>query len=269
MTCRFVLGVFVGFLAAAHSGTYAQDRSGSDDAAAAAKKLEGNWKLVRAEAGGQAQLAGLRKEGLFIEEGKIFWTEDGRERGGQKGDLEIDPSTKPKSFVVEITRGSLIGQKLLAIYEINGKKLNICWSEPDAKKQPTRFVTKTSTGAGARLETYELVDDDDSTASEGTTSKNGSGKVDVAAETKKLEGNWKLTSARNTRGTSGPAPAKTGYSSRRARSSGPTMDRNAAARKATSPSTPRPARSRLKSRLRAAARSARSCWASMRSKATN
>jgi uncharacterized protein (TIGR03067 family) len=193
MTGRFVLGVFVGFLAAAHSGTYAQDRGGSDDAAAAAKKLEGNWKLVRAEAGGQAQLAGLRKEGLFIEEGKIFWTEDGRERGGQKGDLEIDPSTKPKSFVVEITRGSLIGQKLLAIYEINGKKLNICWSEPDAKKQPTRFVTKTSTGAGARLETYELVDDDDSTASEGTTSKNGSGKVDVAAETKKLEGNWKLT----------------------------------------------------------------------------
>lgn len=94
MTRRIVLGVFVGFLAAAHSGAYAQDKNGSDDAAAEAKKLEGNWKLVRAEAGGQAQLAGLRKEGVFIEDGKIFWTEDGRE-GRPEGRRHHRPQHEP------------------------------------------------------------------------------------------------------------------------------------------------------------------------------
>jgi uncharacterized protein (TIGR03067 family) len=99
------------------------------------------------------------KNGLFIEDGKIFWTQDGREAGGQKGDLTIDPSTSPKSIDVEITRGSLIGKTVLGIYELKGKKLTICWGDPGGEKRPTKFVTKTALGAGIILETYQKLED--------------------------------------------------------------------------------------------------------------
>ncbi len=134
------------------------------------------------------------RDGLFIEDGKIFWTHDGKERGGQKGDVTIDPSTSPKSIEVEVTRGGNIGKKLLGIYEIKGNKLTICWSEPGGEKRPKKFVTKTAIGAGETLETYQFADEEKSTASENRTgSRNSAGRVDAAAETKTLEGNWKLT----------------------------------------------------------------------------
>lgn len=81
------------------------------------------------------------------------------ERGGQKGDVTIDPSTSPMSIEVEVTRGSSIGKKLLGIYELKGKKLTICWSDPGGQKRPKKFVTKMSIGAGSTLESYQKVDD--------------------------------------------------------------------------------------------------------------
>ncbi len=125
----------------------AQYKSSKDDSTAEMAKLEGNWKLIRSESNGNLHPVGARKAGLFIEDGKIFWTTDGKERGGQKGELTIDPSTSPKSIEVEVTRGGNIGKKLLGIYEIKGNKLTICWSEPDGEKRPRKFVTKKSVGA--------------------------------------------------------------------------------------------------------------------------
>jgi uncharacterized protein (TIGR03067 family) len=194
MTRRLALAVLVSLLTAI--GAKADDskkKDGKDDLAAEMKKLEGNWKLTRSEFKGNLQATGFRKEGLFFEDGKIFWTEDGKAIG-QKGDLTIDPSTSPKSIDVEITRGSFIGKKLLGIYEIKGDKLTICWSEPDGEKRPTKFITKTAVGAGATLKTYQALDSEkaasDNKASE---SKKTGGKSDTAEAAKKLEGNWKLT----------------------------------------------------------------------------
>ena len=135
----------------------AQNQDDKVDAAAAMGKLEGNWKLVRSESNGNLG-AGLEhtKIGLFIEDGKIFWTQDGRERGGQKGDLTIDPSTSPKSIEVEITRGSNIGKKLLGIYEIKGNKLTICWGEPGGEKRPKKFITKKAVAPASRSKPTSL-----------------------------------------------------------------------------------------------------------------
>ena len=139
------------------------------------------------------------KDGIFIEDGKIFWTHNGREAGQQKGELTIDPSTSPKSIEVEVTRGSSIGKKLLGIYEIKGNKLTICWSEPGGAKRPTKFVTKMAVGAGAMLETYQSQEETKRPQSKrmrgGTAASRGNRtrRSDAAAETKVLEGNWKLT----------------------------------------------------------------------------
>jgi uncharacterized protein (TIGR03067 family) len=131
-----------------------------EGAKAAMKQLEGNWKLLRQEYKGNLVPGVDRtKEGLFIDDGKIFWTVDGKERGRQKGDLTVDPAGKPPALDVEITRGSSIGRKLLGIYELKGDKLTICWGEPGDEKRPQKFVTKTAVGRGVRLDTYQKVKD--------------------------------------------------------------------------------------------------------------
>jgi uncharacterized protein (TIGR03067 family) len=202
MPKRLVLIVLSGLLLApAHAWLASLAKGDDKDDSAEMKKLEGNWKLIRKEFKGNLW-PGLEftKEGLFIEDGKIFWTRDGKEAGGQKGDMTLDASTNPMSVDVEITRGSFIGKKLLGIYEIKGNKLTICWSEPGGEKRPKKFVTKTALGSGVTMETYQRVDEvqkaDDKAASKdkkkATKETKEEEKGDSAAELKKLEGNWKL-----------------------------------------------------------------------------
>jgi uncharacterized protein (TIGR03067 family) len=159
MTKRLVLIVLSALLLVpAHAWLASLAKGDDKDDSAEMKKLEGNWKLIRKEFKGNLwPVVDFVKEGLFIEDGKIFWTRDGKEAGGQKGDMTLDASTNPKSMDVEITRGSFIGKKLLGIYEIKGNKLTICWSEAGGEKRPKKFVTKTAVGSGAVLQTYEKV----------------------------------------------------------------------------------------------------------------
>jgi uncharacterized protein (TIGR03067 family) len=141
-------------------GTAGKKEDSKADAGDEMKKLEGNWKLVRQEYKGNLRPAlDIIKPGIFIEDGKIFWTREGKEAGEQKGDLTLDSSTTPKSLDVEITRGSFIGKKLLGIYELKGNKLTICWSEPGGEKRPKKFVTKTAVGSGVSMDTFEKVKD--------------------------------------------------------------------------------------------------------------
>jgi uncharacterized protein (TIGR03067 family) len=196
MTRRFILSLLVGLTAVVGAQAKDAKTKDADDQATAMKKLEGNWKLARMEYKGNLQPSGFRKEGLFIDDGKIFWTEDGKEAGGQKGTLTIDPTATPPSIDVEITRGSSIGKTLLGIYQVRGGKLTICWSEAGGEKRPTKFVTKTAVGAGNSMATYTSADGDKKSAGakKGEEAKKEvEPKGDSAGESKKLEGNWKLT----------------------------------------------------------------------------
>jgi uncharacterized protein (TIGR03067 family) len=204
MIRRLAFAVLISALAALGA------RAGEPEDAAAAemKKFEGNWKLVRKEYKGGLWPTGYRKEGIYIEDGKISWTANGSDRGQQTADMSLDPTTNPKSIDIEITRGSMIGKKLLGIYEIKGKKLTICWSEPDGEKRPKKFTTKTTLGAGESIEVYQSMEDGNASADSGkdtASSKNSrrdrgasqieskaEGNASSAAELKILEGNWKL-----------------------------------------------------------------------------
>ena len=105
--------------AVAEKTTVTRKAASPVEGAATTKILEGNWKLLRSETSGIARAAiDHLKAGLFIDDGKIFWTQN-QQANGQTGTLTIDPGTSPKSIEVEVTSGSNIGKKLLAIYELD------------------------------------------------------------------------------------------------------------------------------------------------------
>jgi hypothetical protein len=63
----------------------AQGKAGKDATSAEMAKLEGDWKLIRAESRGRLR-GGIEaaKPGLFIEDGRILWTTSGQERGDRR-----------------------------------------------------------------------------------------------------------------------------------------------------------------------------------------
>jgi uncharacterized protein (TIGR03067 family) len=58
--------------------------------------------------------------------------------------LKLDPSKTPKTFDSTVTAGPNKGKVYLAIYEISGDTLKVCYDE-EGKKRPTEF--KGETGA--------------------------------------------------------------------------------------------------------------------------
>ncbi len=52
--------------------------------------------------------------------------------------LTVDPSKAPKTFDAKVTDGPNKGKVYLAIYEISGDALKVCYDEA-GKKRPTEF----------------------------------------------------------------------------------------------------------------------------------
>jgi uncharacterized protein (TIGR03067 family) len=140
--------------------------SGSDQAAKeeAVKKdlkaLKGTWKPVSAEFDGKE----VPEEDL---EGRVATVEEAGKEGGKEtgkatarkdgmvvavGTFEIDPTKKPKTMDYTSTEGEDKGKTSLAIYEIDGDTLRICFGPPEGKR-PTEFSAKP--GSGRLLRTYK------------------------------------------------------------------------------------------------------------------
>jgi uncharacterized protein (TIGR03067 family) len=122
----------------------------SQDAATDQKALQGKWSLTSGEAAGQPfPEAQLKSISLVITGAKYAV------KVGDKTDLgtvKLDPATKPKAMDIVGTDGPNKGKTLLAIYEINGDTLRICY-DLTGKARPTEF--KTSKDAPHFLATYQ------------------------------------------------------------------------------------------------------------------
>lgn len=104
--------------------------------------LQGTWKVVRVEEGGQSK-----------EDEDIRMTFSGDEfsikRGGQiafKGKFKIDPSKKPKTIDLEITediKDEFKGKTGLGIYALEGDTLKLCASHPGETERPEEFSAPT------------------------------------------------------------------------------------------------------------------------------
>jgi uncharacterized protein (TIGR03067 family) len=133
----------IGLAVAASLSAFAAELS--DDT----KAVQGNWKPVKAELGGQPMTdAVLKSISLKLDSGKyeVFVGEE-----PDMGTYTLDPATKPKSMTITGTDGPNHGKTFPAIYELRGDTLRICYDLSGAKR-PTEF--KSIAGTKLYLVTY-------------------------------------------------------------------------------------------------------------------
>ena len=134
--------LFITFLAAAALTTHAAD---SHDT----KPVQGDWKPVTAELGGQPMAeAVLKTISLKLGDGTYDVLVGDKP---DKGTFKVDSSTTPMSMDVTGTDGPNQGKTFPAIYELKGETLRICY-DLSGQKRPTEF--KTTVGTKLYLVTY-------------------------------------------------------------------------------------------------------------------
>jgi len=120
----------------------------SDDTKADA--LNGTWVPSSAELGGQPLPEDARKSiKLELKDGKYTLTLGQRV---DRGTVKADPSAKPKTMDITGVEGPNQGKKFLAIYELEGDSLRICY-DLAGKARPTEF--KAPPGSQRFLVTYK------------------------------------------------------------------------------------------------------------------
>ena len=105
-----------------------------------APALTGTWQALEAELGGKAlpaETARSIKLNLSATEYQV---------GNDFGTIEIDPTATLAAMTIRGTKGPNQGKTILAIYELSGDTLRICY-DLTGQKHPTAFAT----AAGTRL----------------------------------------------------------------------------------------------------------------------
>lgn len=118
------------------------------------KALEGFWKPVAAEQGGQkAPEETLLFMKLVLAGDRYTVTVN---EVIDKGTIKVDPAKKPKTMDITGTDGPNKGKTLLAIYELKGDSLRICYDMSE-KSRPAELATKKDTQLF--LVTYQRIKD--------------------------------------------------------------------------------------------------------------
>ena len=104
------------------------------------KRLDGVWVI-------ESILRDPREKGAdegkgircIIKDGKVVVKLPGEDKEAGRCTITIDPAAKPKTL--DITPD---GEKesILAIYELDGDALKICWGSLEKKERPTDFASK-------------------------------------------------------------------------------------------------------------------------------
>jgi uncharacterized protein (TIGR03067 family) len=111
--------------------------------------LQGTWVIVGKEYGGkkatEEEVANLAAEVKPTVDGtKIKWSEKlEKKENASEATFKIDPKARPKTLDVTYTGGRFKGDTVLAIYEIDGDTLKVCYATTeDGKPRPTEFAGK-------------------------------------------------------------------------------------------------------------------------------
>jgi uncharacterized protein (TIGR03067 family) len=108
-----------------------------------AELIQGTWTVVSREfVGKKTPEAELKAMKVTIKDGTIT-VDDGKKK--EKHAYKLDPSKTPKAIDLANTG---IEEKVttLAIYELNGDTLKICWSEKDPDHRATKFAGDEESG---------------------------------------------------------------------------------------------------------------------------
>jgi uncharacterized protein (TIGR03067 family) len=112
----------------------ARGGDGKDDR----KLMEGTWLAVEAELGGQKFPDEVRKTvRLTLSDGK-YTVKVGEQI--DKGTAKLEPTARPKAMDITGTDGPNKGKTFLAIYELTGDTLRVCYDLAGTKR-PAGFKT--------------------------------------------------------------------------------------------------------------------------------
>jgi uncharacterized protein (TIGR03067 family) len=118
------------------SAHYAQDEN---------KMIEGTWILVAAELGGQkVPDKGLRDAAAGEAAGKLILSDGRYTYQNDRGTYKISPTENPKAMDITGTEGPNHGKTFLAIYELTGDSLRICY-DLGGSTRPSEFTTRAGT----------------------------------------------------------------------------------------------------------------------------
>jgi uncharacterized protein (TIGR03067 family) len=107
------------------------------------KRLAGTWRPVSGLIGGKEVPAERLRAMTFALDAQGKWTF--REGGEvEEGTFRIDPTKRPKTADFQISGGTLKGQAALAIYELKGDTLRVCYvigRKDKLPERPTEFAS--------------------------------------------------------------------------------------------------------------------------------
>lgn len=103
---------------------------------------EGTWSPVEAELAGQKFPEEVTKTIKLVITGDKYTVTVGKMV--DRGTVKLDSSAKPKTIDITGTEGPNKGKTFLAIYELNGETLKVCY-DLAGKARPTEFKTKPDT----------------------------------------------------------------------------------------------------------------------------
>jgi uncharacterized protein (TIGR03067 family) len=116
------------------------------------KRLEGDWRLLREESGGQLDPKPSISR-VVIEEDEILFV-DSRDRRLGRAAINLDPRSDPRTIDLEYRQGPLLGKRRLGIYRLRDGELEISWSELNGMQRPRRFSGQLVAGAGKSFQVF-------------------------------------------------------------------------------------------------------------------
>jgi uncharacterized protein (TIGR03067 family) len=104
--------------------------------------VQGTWLPETAELAGKPFPDEVRKTIKLVIKDDTYTVTVGE--NPDKGTVKLDPKAKPKTLDITGTDGPNKGKTILAIYEIDGDTLRVCY-DLGGKNRPTEFKTKEGT----------------------------------------------------------------------------------------------------------------------------
>jgi uncharacterized protein (TIGR03067 family) len=106
------------------------------------KQMDGTWKPQTAELAGQKYPQKILDTMKLVIKGEGYLVEVGGHT--DEGRTKIDPAKSPRTIDITGTKGPNEGKTFLAIYELDGDELKVCY-DLSGKSRPTEFATKPDT----------------------------------------------------------------------------------------------------------------------------
>jgi uncharacterized protein (TIGR03067 family) len=116
--------------------------SAQDDVQKELARFQGTWAPGYVEIDGKELKADLKEDRLVIMGNSFVFTSP---KSKMEGKFKIDPSKKPRTIDQETTSGDNKGIKTVGIYEVDDKRLMVCYRVAP-QERPTEFATAEKSG---------------------------------------------------------------------------------------------------------------------------